>query len=348
MLKKLVLFIAVTTLCLVVLWRLDAHFSEQNRQANVDASEVDTGVLTITPLPELDEESNDGRVYSTPKTHDQLVALPSLEGTDIDGAIRTNNKGELIVDQGVRDFFDYFLSTADELGPDVAISEVGRYIRKYLPQEAQLEAVALFENYLRFKNVEFEIQQAPLTQQVLSDADALGLLRKALNGTKAARARFFSKEEEQALFGLEDTSAEYTLKSLELLADENKSDAEKRQQLDALVRSLPPELQESIQETELDRNNQQSLEQLLASDRDDSQLHEELVHSGVSQEKANEIIANRQAQREFSSIYSSYLAAKAELDQQHPGYVQHLNELRARFFVTPEQKTRARLQDLNN
>jgi len=346
--NKLLLFIVATTVFLALLWQLDKPLRSANTQSLQTPGKELKNVQTHRPDMSAEGKSQHTTHYTTPSEHDQITAALSLAGTDIDGAITADTNGKLIVNIEVRDFFDYFLNIADEVGVDVAVAEVSRYIETYLPEQARLPALELFENYLRYKGAEFQLHQTPVTQDVLSDGDALTLLRDNFDTLRERRSELFTKDEEIALFSLEDTYAEYTLRSLELLADETVSDEQKRRRLDEMHRSLPPELAGSIAETELARQQQQSLDSLLESDIDDAPLHEQLLQQGYGQQKADEIVSHRQQQHAFQQQYESYREARAKLVSDSPDYQQKINALRAQFFASAEQRTQARLRDLNN
>ncbi|MCH2189518.1 MAG: hypothetical protein MK188_01155, partial [Gammaproteobacteria bacterium] len=178
---------------------------------------------------------------STPTAHDQIEFAQSLQGTEIDGSLRVGADGLLILDQGVRDFFDYFLSAADELGPEAAIAEVRRYIDDFLPESAAIQAHNLFANYLRYKKFEFELQQTPLNGAQL-DADSLQLVRENFESLRDKRSRLFNDQEDEALFGLEQIYQEYTLSTLELFADQTITDEDRMDRLAGLEAALPSEL----------------------------------------------------------------------------------------------------------
>ena len=170
-------------------------------------------------------------IISTPTEYDQLVISAVLEGTNIDGALRADANGALILELGVRDFFDYFLSIADDVGAEQAIDEVQRYAQSYLQQTASQQAVKLLGSYLGYKQGEFQIQQTLITQETLKDSDALFLLRTSFDQLKQKRKALFSPAQNQTLFGLEDSYANHTLSTLELMADQNTSDQQKQDSL---------------------------------------------------------------------------------------------------------------------
>src|SRR3990167_5576093 len=47
--------------------------------------------------------------------------LPGLQGTEVDGELGSDSAGNLRLNLGVRDYFDYFLSAADSAGLDAAV-----------------------------------------------------------------------------------------------------------------------------------------------------------------------------------------------------------------------------------
>jgi lipase chaperone LimK len=288
---------------------------------------------------------------STPSEHDQLVISATLEGTSIDGALRADTNRALVLELGVRDFFDYFLSMADDVGAEQAIAEIQRYAQTYLPQPASLEAIELLGNYLRYKQSEFQIQQTPISQDTLDDSDALHLLRTSFDQLKRKRQALFSSAQDQALFGLEDSYANHTLSTLELMADQGTTDQQKREGLSDLEFQLPPGLSASFAETRGNRQYQLSVETETASSKDDAQVYEALSSQGVEQQQIEAIIARRQQQRQFDSTYLRYQAEKdslsqADIERGTDAYQVRLSALQSQFFSSPEDRTQAALRDL--
>lgn len=288
------------------------------------------------------------KIISTPREHDQLVISSNLEGTNIDGALKADIDGNLILDLEVRDFFDYFLSIADDIGAELAIAEIQRYAQTYLPEPATSQVLELLDNYLRYKQGEFELQQTPITQATLADGDALQLLRTSFDKLREQRQALFSLEQDSALFGLEDSYANYTLSSLALMADETTSDEQKRASLMTLESELPSALSASITQTRVDRERQLVIESVLTSPQDDTQVYERLNQQGLDQRQIDSVIERRQQQRLFDSEYQRYQQAKLGLNLK-PGserYAIQLQELQNRFFVSQEAQTQAKLRDL--
>lgn len=220
-----------------------------------------------------------------------------------------------------------------------------------MPEPASLEAIALLDNYLRYKQREFQIQQTPLTQETLNDNNALQLLRTSFEQLKLKRQSLFSPIQDQAFFGLEDSYANHTLSTLELMADQDSTDQQKRDGLSDLESQLPPGLSASFAETRYNRQYQQNVEIETASSKDDAQVFEALRAQGVEQQQIDTIIEWRQQQRQFDSTYVRYQVEKNSLSQigLEPGtevYQTHLRALQSQFFASPEDRTQAELRDL--
>ena len=311
-------------------------------ESNIESGFQSTKTNTIT---------NDSVVVSTPSTpleHDQSFVAQTHQDTQIDGALAADQSGNLILNQGVRDFFDYFLSAADEIGPEAAIAEIQRYINQYLTEPANEQATALLWNYLRYKRYELSLQQQPLSGGLSTEQDALVILRNNFSMLKNKRNELFDSQTDNALFGLEAVYQEHTLSTLELFADQSLTDSQRHNELERLQQNLPPELQASQREDHTQRERQRRIEQIAASSVDDSSFHQSLLNQGLDPQKADELLSYRQQQTQFDSLYQQYrrVASKLNADDKH--YARDLASLRSSFFSQPEQQTMAKLRDLQS
>lgn len=321
-----------------------APLIERVESAKRVSSEVPTAKTHQSEVSELIGETD--VAYSTPSVHDGVVISASLEGTEIDGALQADSAGNLIFNIGIRDFFDYFLSTADELGAEASIDEIVRYAQAYLPENARNQALDLLENYLHYKQFEFDLQQTPINNPLMTDADTLAILRESHSQLKAERAKRFNWAANQALFGLEDEYAEFTLRTLEVGADPNLNEQQKAQKTEALLASLPPELAGDARKQSQEEAKQQQLQTALASSKDDSEIYALLAEQGYPQEEANQVVSYRQRQRDFDARYSQYRAAVNKVQVSGDPSQNQQAQLLQRFFYTPEEQTQASLRDL--
>jgi len=320
---------------LVVVFKITSDKSNDQVLQNTQKVEP----LFTKPTPPT-EQALDTQIYTTPQFQDRVNFAQSLEGTEIDGALKTDSQGNLVVGISVRDFFDYFLSASDEVGAELAIDEIVRYSRQYLPEPGQQQAIELLRNYLLYKKTELDIQRVPIQQGQLNELSTIDLLSENFSALKERRKQLFDEKQDQALFGLEDSFAEYTLASLQLRVDPSLSNEQKQQQLLALRQSLPSELASSINNRNTAKQKQNTVTTLLDSKIDDSQLHEQLLEQGVSYQKAEELVSHRQQQTYFESQYKAYKQAQQNSNLSNEA-------LRKQFFTKPEDQTKAALRDLS-
>ncbi|BFM17006.1 lipase secretion chaperone [Maricurvus nonylphenolicus] len=95
---------------------------------------------------------------------DYLQSIPSLEGSEIDGALEIDDDGQLIKDKDVKYLFDYFLSATGEISQDQVSQLLSLYAEASLPSEAASEAITLFATYLDMKHALEQRMQNQLPQ----------------------------------------------------------------------------------------------------------------------------------------------------------------------------------------
>ena len=328
-------------------------------------SKVSPQAFSKQSLPELAQTKASDNLAAqvdfirTPQTQDRANFAASLEGTDIDGALISDQKGNLVLSIAVRDFFDYFLSASDEIGPEAAIDEIVRYAQEYLPAKAAKQSIEILRNYLRYKKAELELQTQPISGNDLSDENTHSLIQEYFSKLKQVRSELFNQQTDQALFALEDSYSNFTLASLKLRSDTSLETQQKEQELVKLRSELPSELSESHNKQKQIQLKQEKISVLLKSDIDDAQLYDELLAQDYSKDHAQRLIADRQKQKIFEQRYTSYQLAKNEAlqalskqgesqsqDQQSELITQPLiKQLRNTYFVNPEDRTRAALRD---
>ncbi len=280
---------------------------------------------------------------STPSLPDTPFLASGLLETEIDGSLRFDQRGNLILDQSVRDFFDYFLSAADEIGPATAIAEIQRYIDQYLPTTAAHQAHSLLANYLRYKQFEIQLQSQPIS----SDADTLAVMEHVFALQKQRRENLFSEQERAALFALEEAHQSFTLESLRLYANESIGDLERQHRLASLENTLPVELQRSRKIGAQQKRTAELIAASIVNSKDTSTLHEELLQQGLSRDKADQIVAYTQQNADFEQRYKLYRNARARINKESKGFTQEVDVLKRQFFVSSEELTKASLRDLS-
>lgn len=171
-----------------------------------------------------------------------LEGLPkSLSGTEVDGELEADANGHLIISNGVRRVFDYFLSTMGEEPLETILARIRAYIRHKLPATAAAEAEQLLDNYIAYKKSLDGVQQA--SSGMPSGQMDLDAIRNQMQQVKSLRTQYFSAEVIAAFFGDEDAYDSYTLARLSVLQNNKLSPAQRAQQLAALEAQLPASIQ---------------------------------------------------------------------------------------------------------
>jgi hypothetical protein len=135
------------------------------------------------------------------------------------------------------------------------------------------------------------------------------------------------------------------------MADQNTTDEQKRESLLNLESQLPSDVSASFAETRNNREFQQNIEAEVGSHKDDAEIYETLRSQGIEQQQINSILARRQQQRQFDSIYLRYQSEKnslslAGLEPGTSAYQARISTLQNKHFSSPEDRTQAALRDL--
>jgi lipase chaperone LimK len=163
----------------------------------------------------------------------QAGALNPLPGQCREAGCSTLAYGEL------KRLFDYYLSTVGEQ----TIPEITRQIQQVLAENlrsAQLpQAQRLLDRYIAFKAALLRLEQ-----DYAKKPEAERSLRARFLAMQSLRDNYFSAEETQAMFGLEDANDMDALARLEIANDATLSASDKRSRLATLDQQMPRMLRE--------------------------------------------------------------------------------------------------------
>lgn len=241
-----------------------------------------------------------------------LERLPaSLQGTSVDGEILIDEQKNLHVSRGLRQLFDYFLSTVGEESLPTVVARVEAYLRNHTPQPAQNQVIDLFHRYLQVLDDLRHVKQAGGSTQL--DLDAVTRQKAEVN---QIRHRHLSNEEIKAFYGEEDALDDYTLASLRIQQNPQLSATEKARQLADLAQQQPASL--SAQQKTLQQYQQ--LETLTAELRARNASPQELQAMRtqlVGAEAASRLEALDQETASWNQRVSQYLSARQQILQQN-------------------------------
>ncbi|KPQ02903.1 lipase secretion chaperone [Marinobacter sp. HL-58] len=290
--------------------------------------------------------------HRTPQSLGEKPFASSLAGTEIDGSLRADDNGNLIIDLETRDFFDYFLNTIGEVSPEKALDQIETLARDNLPEQAAEQALALLDQYLDYKDSALALGSQNLDPTRQSDPQyQLEMLKGALADMKQLRRNSFDASTHEAFFGLEEAYGDYTLASLDIqqrtdLSAESKATLQEwhRQQLPEVIRRT---------ETRMiaDGERIQQRQKALADTSSPEEAGRQLQALGVEPEQSAEVVGYLKEREQFDQRFDQYRQEVASLDQSGVAEEDRAameSQLLEQHFEDEQSRTWARLRALES
>lgn len=189
----------------------------------------------------------------------------SLQETEVDGQLRVDSNGDLIVDAEMRNFFDYFLIASHEEPETNIRARILAEIRKRLPAKAAAQAVEVFEKYMKYRE-----EVADLASNPHGAADLEGRLADV----KRIRREQLGPANADAMFGLEEALDAVTVQRKKIEADPALPLEEKRRRVEALEAQLPPDLQLARAQSLAPLRNFQEEQAMIAAGATPEDIHQ--------------------------------------------------------------------------
>lgn len=191
---------------------------------------------------------------AAPSPHGYVTGLESLPASlrdiDVDGALRVDANGELVLDVMVRNLFDYFLNAVGEEPAEQIVARIRAYIRSHLPASAQAEAQRVLGEYLALREAA-EAAQAVAEHErqdaMPEDEWSASALRERMAALRDLRTRHLSPEVYKAFYADEDLFDEYTIGKFEIMQTPGLTPVEQSRRIAALEDTLPAPLRASIE-----------------------------------------------------------------------------------------------------
>jgi lipase chaperone LimK len=275
----------------------------------------------------------------------------TLVGTDIDGQLKVDENGQVILDIEVKDFFDYFLTATAEVSADLALDELLRVISESLPPEQFLQAQQLLDNYLAYKEQAVALMAQPMLPQDQQTREyQLLIMEDTLAQLRELRRANMPIEQVEAFFGLEEAYEDFTIASVKVQFDDTMSESQKAEMIQYHRSFLPDPIRSTETRVISDSKKNAEVHKSLMSD-DEETLVSKLDSHGYSDTQKTEIVNFKRSQAEFDQLYSKYKQAKIarlrnvtnEIEQQ-----EIVNTLQSEYFTTEQQLTQAKVRDLQS
>ena len=274
-----------------------------------------------------------------------LENLPrSLQGTDVDGEIIIDENKQLVVTEGLRRLFDYFLSALGEEDEAVIYARVESYIRSHTPEPAASQAVTIFDQYVAYLKAipAIESRYGNLQLQATKNGELdLNVVTQQQQDVAELRQQHFSKETIKAFFGAEDEYDDYSLAMVKINQDKQLSDAQREAARQDYISRMPDNATKAniAQQANLDELISRT-EQMQAKGATAEELYS-MRRELVGAPAAARLAQVDQQDANFDQRFKQYQAQKQQLLSQNADKAQaqtQITQMEQQLFNETERK----------
>lgn len=266
----------------------------------------------------------------------ELPMESTVEGLDVDGGIRLDHNGNLVLDRHLRRFLDFFIGLTQSREDEPALKRriQALMVREGVPEAVREQVQGILADYLDYR--EAAEQLASQEEQDLEQAfDRLYSLRRDWLGPDVARG-FFAEDEARI---------QRALDRHRIMSDKHLSEQERERALLQLEQSLPESSRERLQQS----RRLHEVSQRVAEMRQQG-AGEEAIRQLRARElgpEAAERLARVDARRQqWQQKLSRYQAQREQIESAQglspEDRQQAIRELRQKHFKTDYERRRAR------
>jgi lipase chaperone LimK len=205
--------------------------------------------------------------------HSKFGPLPKcLQGTDIDGELLVDANGKLVINNGLRNLFEYFLSALPEESLDTILGRIKEYVQYQIPEEPAQRAIAILESYISYKQKLEEVESPEgLQGEQLGTLDAI---KDALANRMLLRRQFMSPEVVQAFFENEEKYDQFNLQLIDIKQNSVLSPEAKEEQIIELEQMLPESVRLMRQEERKREQIKKQIEDMRKQGKTEKDIYE--------------------------------------------------------------------------
>ena len=189
----------------------------------------------------------------------------SMQDTLPDGDLQAIQKGRAASEPRglaygeLKRLFDYYLSAVGEQSVETITLQIRSELDRRLPPEQAQKAQRLLGLYIAFKRELVRVESQPQLA-----GNGLQAIRGRFLAMQDMRARYFSAEESEGMFGFDDSYDMDAIARLEVSQNPALSAEQKKQQLAALDAALPEQLRKEREATSMVVRLEQQAQELRA------------------------------------------------------------------------------------
>lgn len=344
-----VIIAVIVVLVVAIIW-----WFKPNDNSKISSQTVSTVLDSQTSAKSTDEASSDSGMskkskQSTIKFTTGLESLPrSLQGTDVDGEIIIDENKQLVVTEGLRRLFDYFLSALGEEDEATIYARVESYIRSHTPEPAASQALAIFDQYVAYLKAIPEIEKKYGTLQLQATQSGeldLNVVTQQKQDVARLRQQRFDKETIIAFFGAEDEYDDYSMEMVRISQNSQLSDAQKEAARQDYISRMPDNATKTNIAQQANLNELMTrTEQMQAKGATPEALYN-MRRELVGASAAARLAQVDQADASFDKRFNQYQAQKQQLLTQSANQSQtqsqtqtQINQIEQQLFSESERK----------
>jgi lipase chaperone LimK len=242
----------------------------------------------------------------------------SLKGTTLDNALQVDEEGDLLISINIKDLFDYFLSTIAEEDLATILLRIDEYLTHYLEEPALSESKTILAQYIEFKYSLLALEKemgndlTQMSQQDKVNGGYLKFLRKQMDQRNALRVQHFDLAVYETFYAQEQRYDEYTYSKLLVNSDTTLSASERADKITGFQNTLPEDVRQSMQETQITDELKRRTEKVLADGGDQQQVRE-LRREMFGDEAVQRFDALDRQRAQWKARINTYLSQRADI-----------------------------------
>lgn len=338
----LVITVVIIVTAVIILWFKP---NQSNMTPSQTLSTVDSDISST--MVKLSDNNNETALSTN--NNDRFITglenLPrSLQGTDVDGEIIIDENKQLVVTEGLRRLFDYFLSALGEEDEATIFARVESYIRSFVPEPAASQAIVIFNKYVAYLKAIPEIEKSfgNLQLQATQNGELdLNMVAQQKQDVAKLRQQYFDTQTITAFFGAEDEYDDYSIAMININQNKLMSDEQKAAAQQDYVSRMPDNMTKVNIEQQANLNALMSrTEQMKAQGATPEALY------NMRRELVGAAAAGRLAQLDkedanFDQRFTQYQTQKQQLLSQNTNSTQarvQIEQLEQQLFSDTERK----------
>lgn len=286
----------------------------------------------------LQSESRQEQAVSEETT---LSTAETWTDTQIDGELKADADGNLIINLATRDYLDYMFSAVGDLPAEQVLALIEKQARQQLPPEAVSQLLELIDDYLAFQE-----SVVALTSQRLKPASEqdrayyLETLDHTFEQLKLLRRTHMSADAVEGFFELEEAYSDFTLGSMQLQMRSDLTSAEKQIAAEDLRQQLPETLSDSMDRKRRQQQRHRQTQQVLTSEMSPEMKREQLAELHAP-DMVQKIMSHQRNESDLQSKLEKYQKQRQQLSLDNASEEQQQRLLQA-YFPTEQEQNVAR------